>query len=422
MRAQAVAGGLPAGPGVINLCERRALFIIGFRAALIRGQTTYLPASRAPGVVSDVLGAYPGSTCIDDARVLDAFASATSPAVPPTAPLGDVPPALVAALAFTSGTTGVPQQHRKTWRALLASSAFNAAAVRAALPDAVRGLIPWIVATVPPQHLYGFETSVLLPLIGGMAVHAGRPLFPADVADALAQVPEPRILVTTPVHLRALLESTQRFPEIALVISATAPLQAELAGAVETRLATRVLEMFGSTETCVIATRQTVRESAWTSYPGVTLEPGEKQTLVRAPWFEEPASLQDILEVQSDGRFHLRGRNADMIEVAGKRASLSELTERLRALDGVLDAEVFQLDAPPGGGGGGGVRRVAALVVAPGRRAEDLAAAYAGRVDPAFLPRPLVLVESLPRNELGKLPRAKLLAALRSHHAEDGGH
>jgi acyl-coenzyme A synthetase/AMP-(fatty) acid ligase len=223
--------------------------------------------------------------------------------------------------------------------------------------------------------------------------------------------------VTTPVHLRALLESTQRFPAIALVISATAPLQTELAGAVETRLATRVLEMFGSTETCVIATRQTVRESAWTSYPGVRLEPGEKHTLVRAPWFEEPASLQDILEVRSDGRFHLRGRNTDMIEVAGKRASLSELTERLRALDGVHDAEVFQLDAPVGGGG---VRRVAALVVAPGRRAEDLAAAYAGRIDPAFLPRPLVLVDSLPRNELGKLPREKLLAALRSHHSEHG--
>jgi acyl-coenzyme A synthetase/AMP-(fatty) acid ligase len=68
------------------------------------------------------------------------------------------------------------------------------------------------------------------------------------------------------------------------------------------------------------------------------------------------------------------------------------------------------------------VRRVAALVVAPGRRAEDLTAAYAARVDAAFLPRPLVLVESLPRNELGKLPRAKLLAALRSHHGEDGGH
>jgi acyl-coenzyme A synthetase/AMP-(fatty) acid ligase len=34
-------------------------------------------------------------------------------------------------------------------------------------------------------------------------------------------------------------------------------------------------------------------------------------------------------------------------------------------------------------------------------------------VDPAFLPRPLLLVPRLPRNEVGKLPRAQLLAALK---------
>jgi acyl-coenzyme A synthetase/AMP-(fatty) acid ligase len=35
------------------------------------------------------------------------------------------------------------------------------------------------------------------------------------------------------------------------------------------------------------------------------------------------------------------------------------------------------------------------------------------RMDPAFLPRPLVLVEALPRNALGKLPREALLEHLR---------
>jgi acyl-coenzyme A synthetase/AMP-(fatty) acid ligase len=33
-------------------------------------------------------------------------------------------------------------------------------------------------------------------------------------------------------------------------------------------------------------------------------------------------------------------------------------------------------------------------------------------VDPVFLPRPLVLLRRLPRNEVGKLPREALLAAL----------
>jgi acyl-coenzyme A synthetase/AMP-(fatty) acid ligase len=36
-------------------------------------------------------------------------------------------------------------------------------------------------------------------------------------------------------------------------------------------------------------------------------------------------------------------------------------------------------------------------------------------VDPAFLPRPLLLVDALPRNEVGKLPRERVLALLREH-------
>jgi acyl-coenzyme A synthetase/AMP-(fatty) acid ligase len=410
-RARAVASRLPAGLAIVNLCERRALFITAFCAALIRRNTTYLPASRAAGVVRDLLDSYPGVVCVNDEDVQRALSCEEGYAALVEHPNEVLAPAdLVAALAFTSGTTGSPQPHRKIWRALLTSNAFNAAAIRAALPTQQRDQMPWIVATVPPQHMYGFETSVLLPLLGEMGIHAGRPLFPADVAAALAEIPEPRVLVTTPVHLRALLESTQKFPSVAVVVSATAPLDTALAAAVETQLGTRVLEMFGATETCVIATRETVRERSWAPYAGVVFERGEEQTVVHAPWFEAPIPLQDRLEVQDDGRFLIRGRHVDMIEVAGKRASLAELTQRLSALAGVVDATVFQLDAPEGGG----VRRVAALVVAPGRRAQDLYAALAERVDRAFLPRPLLIVDRLPRNALGKLPRAKLLEALRN--------
>jgi acyl-coenzyme A synthetase/AMP-(fatty) acid ligase len=98
-----------------------------------------------------------------------------------------------------------------------------------------------------------------------------------------------------------------------------------------------------------------------------------------------------------------------MVEIAGKRASLAELTRRLQAVPGVRDAVVFQPDAP-----NGGVRRVAALVVAPTLGAAQILDALRLAVDPAFLPRPLVHVAALPRNELGKLPRERLLAALAS--------
>jgi acyl-coenzyme A synthetase/AMP-(fatty) acid ligase len=231
------------------------------------------------------------------------------------------------------------------------------------------------------------------------------------VAAALAEVPEPRVLVTTPVHLRALATSGQGFPRIALVLSATAPLDVELALEVESRLATRVLEMFGSTETCVIATRRTALAEAWRLYPGVALVPETDGTRVEAPWFDAPTTLQDVIELRGDGRFSVLGRSLDMVEVAGKRASLADLTRRLLAVPGVRDAVVFQPEAQAHSGAAA-VRRVAALAVAPGCTAEEIGRQLARSVDPAFLPRPLLIVASLPRNELGKLSRARLLAAL----------
>ena len=60
----------------------------------------------------------------------------------------------------------------------------------------------------------------------------------------------------------------------------------------------------------------------------------------------------------------------------------------------------------------GETARPAALIVAPGRRAEDLRRELAGLIDSVFVPRPLKVVPALPRNELGKLPRERLLELL----------
>jgi acyl-coenzyme A synthetase/AMP-(fatty) acid ligase len=252
------------------------------------------------------------------------------------------------------------------------------------------------------------EFSVLLPLIAGMAVHAARPLFPADIARALEQLQTPRVLVSTPVHLRALVESPQQFPPVGLIVSATAPLDRELAQAVETKLGGPLLEIFGSTETCAFASRRTARDELWRLHEGVQLESITDGTLVDAAWNRQRILLQDHLELHGAHEFRVHGRNADLIEVAGKRASLADLTRRVLAIDGVRDAVVFQ----PGEESVATIRRVATLVVAPGLTAAEIHDRLAASVDPAFLPRPLLLVDALPRNELGKLPRAALLDAL----------
>jgi acyl-coenzyme A synthetase/AMP-(fatty) acid ligase len=393
---------LGAAVPMINLCEDRYKFLVAFAAALSVGHTVLLPSSRADQVVADVQSANAGSYRIDDATVEAALGSASTQSMNTS-----IPADMTVMVGYTSGSTGQPKTFPKRWHSVNGSNSRNARMIRAAIggdPQTV-----WVLATVPPQHMYGMEMSILLPLSGNMAVHAGRPLFPADIASALAELPRPRVLVSTPVHLRAIVESPQEFPEVDAIVSATAPLDRSLAAAVVAKLKGEMVEMFGSTETCVFASRHTAREEAWRLYDGVRLEAHAEGTLVHAPWFVEPVLLQDIVEQRDGDRFVVRGRSSDMIEVAGKRASLSDLTRRLLAIEGVQEAVVFQPDADAIGT----IRRVAALVVAPSLTARDVLDRLAGGVDSAFLPRPLLIVEKLPRNELGKLPRENLLRALR---------
>jgi acyl-coenzyme A synthetase/AMP-(fatty) acid ligase len=404
----ALARALPSQTYLINLCEQRANFLVAWCAAVVRGQTNLLPASRAPQVIADVQASYADHHLVDDDLVRQVLARGTAGQVPA---MPQISADHIVQIGFTSGSTGAPSAHTKRWGSLHFNTRFNAERIRECLGEAAAA--PVVLATVPPQHMYGTETSVLLPLLAGMSVHSARPLFPQDVAVSLAEVPAPRVLVTTPVHLRTLLASSQLFPEVAVVVSATAPLDAALAQRVAVVLKAPLLEMFGSTETCVIATRLTAQERGWRLYPDVTLEPAADHTWVRAPWFDRTTRLEDVVEIEA-GRMLLRGRNVDMIEIAGKRASLADLTRRLLSIPGVQDAVVFQpSDAEAEAQGVGQVQRVAAAVVAPTLSAQEILATMAQSVDPVFLPRPLLRVAELPRNELGKTTRAQLLQLLR---------
>jgi acyl-coenzyme A synthetase/AMP-(fatty) acid ligase len=400
-----VVSRLPAentATAMIDLCEDRYRFLVAYAAAASVGHVVLLPSSRAEQVVAEVEASNPGSYRCEDATVDAALANGEACTFNER-----IDAQQTVMIGFTSGSTGQPKTFPKLWRTVAGSNANNAAAIRRVLDVAPADPV-WLLATVPPQHMYGMELSVLLPLMGGMAVHSGRPLFPADIALALEELPTPRVLVSTPVHLRTLVESNQPFPKVGAIISATAPLDQALARAVEDKLGGTMLEMFGSTETCVFARRRTAHEERWRLYEGVRVRPEQNGTIVSAPWFVEPVPLQDVLDVDAANTFVVRGRNTDMIEVAGKRASLADLTRRLLAIEGVRDAVVFQPDQDAVAT----IRRVAAAVVAPGLTPREILERLAPSVDPAFMPRPLVVVDALPRNELGKLPRERLLSLL----------
>lgn len=408
---QRLAQALPARGHVLNICHDRYRFAVGLGAALLRGQVTLMPPNHTPETVRQLLAFAPDAYCLHDAAQQDIdmpllawpgdrgdnnCASAAPQAVP------QIDARQLCAIVFTSGSTGRPEPQPKHWGALARDVAGEAQRLGlAANPHCA------VVATVPPQHMYGFESSVLLPLQAGASFDAGRPFYPVDICAALAAIDAPRMLVTTPFHLRTLLAEELALPALELILCATAPLSPQLAREAERRSGAPLMEIYGCTESGQLASRRTVESSAWEPLPGVRIELREGRAWACGGHVEQPTPLADVIELHDDGRFALLGRSADMVNVAGKRTSLAYLSHQLNSIEGVVDG-VFLLPEEDDDG----IARLAALVVAPGLTRAALLEELRRRIDAVFLPRPLVFVDALPRADTGKLPRAELLALL----------
>jgi acyl-coenzyme A synthetase/AMP-(fatty) acid ligase len=265
-----------------------------------------------------------------------------------------------------------------------------------------------LIATVPHGHSYGLESAVMLPLQHGLLLTAERPFFPADVTAALSEQTQPAMLVTTPVHLRALTQDAAAAGgariRAGLVLSATAPLTTACAAAAEALFDAPVLEIYGCSEAGQLATRRTLDGPVWRCLDGFRLWHDQAGCWASGP-YEDDVLLADRIE-PADGGFILNGRTADLVNVAGKRSSLAYLTGELTAIDGVEDGMFLNPEADAAEA----TLRLIAVAVAPGLDAATILARLRDRIDAAFLPRPLCLLDQLPRNALGKLPRSEILA------------
>ncbi len=403
-----VAEQLPARSHLVNFCVDRYRFAVGLIAALVRGQVSLLPPNQTPDMLRQLQRDYAGLYALSDSSQESVaieqvmYPQATQESARHSPLLQFTVPAFaddqVAAVAFTSGSTGLPTAHRKTWGAL----------ARGAMAEAERFNLhvdgkATLVGTVPPQHMYGLESTVLMALRGGLALHAGRPFYPADVAAALAEIPGDRVLVTTPVHLRALLNEDIALPELRLIVCATAALSPEMAAQAEARYRAPLHEVYGFTEAGMVATRRTVQGPSWRCLRDVQLRRDGDDVKVAGGHVESEVPFTDVVDIDGHGGFVLHGRNADLVNIAGKRTSLGHLNHQLNSIEGVRDGVFFMPDES-----GEGVTRLTAFVVAPGVTREVLLGALRARVDAVFLPRPLYFVDALPRNATGKLPRATL--------------
>lgn len=401
-----VAGRLPDRPYQFNLCENRYQFCVSLLAAASRGQICLLPPSSQMTATLEILRDYPRAY----------IAAERDPQQPGVAWFGvDAPRSeamalepsfdweLPAVVAFTSGSTGKPKPcvHRLKTFGISAEMA-------------VRSLGLWerrllMVSTTPPQHMYGLETSVFWPLFSKLVLHDGRPFYPEDIRRVVDASPWPAVLASTPTHLRSLAKAEGPWDKLGYVISATDSLSEKLARETEIALGQSPHEIYGSTETLSFASREPLRESLWQPYANARLSQDESgQTLLSSPHLPAPALLQDSFRLEADGRFAVLGRHVDMVKIGGKRTSLAELNRRLNDIEGVDDGFCFIQEAGPS------ERRLAAVVVSRLDK-QAIREGLKPYVDEVFLPRKIHFVESLPRNEVGKLAKAEtesLLAEL----------
>ncbi|MCP1727726.1 acyl-coenzyme A synthetase/AMP-(fatty) acid ligase [Natronospira proteinivora] len=322
-------------------------------------------------------------------------------------------------LLFTSGSTGEPTRVDKT----LAQLEDELLVLQEAWGDLLEASA--VVATVPHFHLYGLLFRLLWPFVAGRPVPELALLEPPRIAAAIDRFPR-SVLVSSPAHLKrwpgytALVASAGRLDG---VFSSAGPLPASTSLALHRALdPLAVWEVYGSTETGGIAFRDQGRpeHAHWQTFAGVELafpdaEPGPMQ--VRSPatgheWLDTGDRARRRLD--SAGGFELLGRSDGVIKIEDRRISLAEIETALEASDWVREAAVLRLN---------GERQTTAAVLAlseVGQQAlealgkwqfkRQLRAQLATRFTEVALPRRFRYLETLPRNPMGKLRRADLLA------------
>lgn len=427
--AAAVARALPpftAGGEVLLFCEDRYRFAAGLLGAWVAGFPVALPPN-AQAETLRILAARPATRAFlhdgADGTGLDLRALlAESPGAPATAlssaaarsPAAALSPASAlssaAALSIdparhlvtvhTSGSTGPFQPCPKTAAQLLGEAALHVHLFGMQRSDR-------FLATVPPHHIYGLLFSVLVPLTAGAAFVRSTPLH-GDAVAAEARASGATVLVSVPAHLRALAQlGREEFRGLRLLFSSGGALDPATAARIS-QLGPDAVEILGSSETGGIAVRRAGLEPAWRPLPGVRASAGEGGQLMLDSPFQDPALQRphpcaDRIELNNDGSFRHLGRLDDVVKVAGKRVSLSDVEARLREQPGVTDAAVFAVPSPRHGSQ---LRAVAAGAALDGA---VLRAALLRHFDATIVPRQVYVVAQLPLMENGKLSAARLL-------------
>lgn len=335
---------------------------------------------------------------------------------------------------LTSGSTGEPAGVVRSARAQLADSLRCAAAVGYG-PEAP------VVCAAPVFHMYGHTVGLLGPLLVGAPVTlCGSRLVPSQLAAAVRDSGA-RVLVALPFHYRLMAaDTTSRFDGLERAVSAGAPLPEGAAAAVTKAHDFALLNIYGSSETGMIAIKRVDPDKdragdVGRPVPGVVAtlretgdEDGAGELQLATDSLADgyahvdglrPLSMNgdlrrtgDLATLGPDGSIRLVGRLARMINVGGKKVNPVEVERVLAEHPAVTEAQVFA--AADGGRGQVPVARVAA----PGPvTADELIVWCQERLAEHKIPRRIQVTAELPRSTTGKVLHPR---SAESEHEKEG--
>ncbi|HEY4245277.1 MAG TPA: class I adenylate-forming enzyme family protein [Lacunisphaera sp.] len=312
---------------------------------------------------------------------------------------------------LTSGTTGTPRAIHFTAKQLLA----DARQVTSTMGITARDLN---YALIPFGHSYGFGNLTIPLLAHGVPLVCGTSALPHSIAADFARW-NPTVFPGVPAMWRALAASDITLKNLRLGISAGAPLMPETAREFAARFGVRLHNFYGSSETGGIAYdrsgRPTLNGGVGRAMRGVTLESLRHSRLKvasaavfthRNPRRQKGIGawiMADAVAMNSAGELTLQGRRGQTVKVAGRRVSLSEVAQRLRAIAGVQEVWV---------GTTTGNEPVLSAVVATKLTATELRTALHADTAAWKIPKKWLTLSALPTTARGKTDTRALQALI----------
>lgn len=352
-------------------------------------------------------------------------------------PVPDVRPHDVAAVMYTSGTSGNPKGVCLTFENLAQNASTCIEAAGLFREQVFLGLIPQF-------HAFGFTTNTIVPLVLGATVHYMPRFSPVAVVSAIA---EKRVSVFITIAsmfgpLAAMKNATRRqMASLTHPVSGGEPLSPRVASIFEQRFGVRILEGYGMTETSPVVSLNTPTAyragTVGRALPGVTvtavdqsgrpLPPGADGELtirghcVMQGYLHKPEQTAAVLRdgalwtgdvgrVDAHGFISITGRAKEMMIVGGENVFPIEIERVLTEHPAVAEAAV--LGAPDEVRGELPVAFVCPMEGMEAPDESELRSFCRARLAGYKVPRRIRVTSDLPRSPTGKILKRALKATL----------